>query len=303
MRENNDTLTIYNHLGSILGDISEEISLLHQLSNTIRKASKETHNLKAATAFVIRDEDGNDCGSAFRDLFALRIIHWRFPECDEVIKERLAAAMLLRRKRILYKRSRYGILPSTNALSTLRNNVVNTGGTRESSQGTRQKDTDESFIVSPQPERVEEQDDAKSRAITATTLHMERWKQASAPSMISRANTILLNDHERLDFPPPPKGPILQKLKARKERWVAECEAQLASLPGYLLYKQHDGNPPLEPDKISWLQSQISNLRDDLEEQIESDRDACHKGNMEVICPYCCSALSSAIVMNDLKWM
>jgi hypothetical protein len=115
-------------LESALSDISAEITLLHQLSNTIRKASKETHNLKAATAFVLRDEEGNDCESAFRGLFALEIIHKKFPMCDEMIKERVATAMLLRRKRILYRRSRYGKFPARNEP---RSGVVAPGETPE----------------------------------------------------------------------------------------------------------------------------------------------------------------------------
>lgn len=266
--------------------------MLHQLSNTIRKASREAHTLKAATSFVIRDEEGNDYGSAFRDLFALELIHWRFPECDETIKQRLAAAMLLRRKRILYRRSRYGGFSSSNDASSVPKREASN---IEQAQNTTQEDS--------MPEHGQTKSDVKSQTNTATTLHMEQWKRASTPSVISRPNTIRLSDQEILDFPPSPKGPILQRLKERKEYWIAKHDEELSSLDNNLGYKQHIGDLPQETDKDTWRQNHISELNDELEERIENDRDACHKGNMEVICPYCCCMLSSAIVMNDHRWM
>lgn len=259
--------------------------MLHQLSNTIRKASRETHTLKAANSFVIRDEEGNDYGSAFRDLFALELIRWRFPECDETIKQRLATAMLLRRKRILYRRSRYGGFPSSNDASS---NI-------EQAQNTTQEESIQ--------EHGQKKSDVKSQTNTATTLHIEQWRRASTPSVISRPNTIRLSDQERLEFPPSPKGPLLQRLKERKEYWITKHNEELSSLDNYLGYKQHIGDLPQEIDKDTWRQNRISDLNDELEERIENDREACHKGNMEVICPYCCCMLSSAIVMNDHRWM
>ncbi|KAF3402316.1 hypothetical protein DPV78_003647 [Talaromyces pinophilus] len=298
-RQNSITSAINNDLDSAIGDISEEIGLLHQLSNTIRKASRETHTLKAATSFVIRDEEGNDYGSAFRDLFALELIHWRFPECDETIRQRLAAAMLLRRKRILYRRSRYGGYPSSNVSSSVpKQEDSNTEQARNTTQDAQNDNIDESI-----PELRQKKSDDKSQTNTATTLHMEQWKRASTPSVISRPNTIRLSNQERLEFPPSPKGPILKKLRERKEYWIAKHDEELSSLDNYLGYKQRISDLPPETDYDTWRQNHISDLNDELEERIENDRDACYKGNMEVICPYCCCMLSSAIVMNDHRWI
>jgi hypothetical protein len=157
--------------------------------------------------------------------------------------------------------------------------------------------------VASQPGHVKEQGDAKSRAPTATTLHMKQWIRASAPSVVSRADTIHPSDHERLEILPPPQEPVLESWKARKKRRIAEHEDRLVSLSGYSLYQQHNGNPPMDSNELSLLKTQVSNLEDELQEQIDIDWENCYTGNMEVICPYCYGMLSSATVMSKHKWM
>lgn len=86
--------------------IASEISLLHELSNTIRKASRKANDVKAATLFHIKDEEGYDLEEPLKNYFAANIKD-QFPGISDIIRLRLAKAMVVRRKRILYKRSRY----------------------------------------------------------------------------------------------------------------------------------------------------------------------------------------------------
>lgn len=90
--------------------MASEITLLHELSNTIRKASREANNVKAALSFKIEDEEGNDLEEPLKNHFAANIKD-RFPGLSDIIRLRLAEAMILRRKRVLYKRSRYSKAP------------------------------------------------------------------------------------------------------------------------------------------------------------------------------------------------
>ncbi|KAM0259352.1 hypothetical protein ACHAQJ_003384 [Trichoderma viride] len=90
----------------LLGDIATEISHLNKISNIIRRASQETHNLQAKD-FQIKDEEGNDVESLLLDHYKHYISN-RFPTASVTIQKRLASAMILRRKRILYKRFRHG---------------------------------------------------------------------------------------------------------------------------------------------------------------------------------------------------
>ncbi|RDW79285.1 uncharacterized protein DSM5745_06137 [Aspergillus mulundensis] len=259
--------------------MAEEITLMHQLSNTIRKASRDGQNEKAATAFRILDEEGNDIGQSFMDLFALGIIQRRFPGSDQALQKRLAAAMLVRRKRILYRRSRYLKAPSKTSsapdklvpFSRTIQTIVEVPALVPVAQ------TSEPIIKA--------RSIASSRAVTATTLNIELWKRASAPSVISRAKTIHWAGSEQFDFPPPPLGPIQRRLKAVKQRHMVEYDALINSLP-------------------SSEQSHRNALfQEELEKKMESERIACNNGSMEIICPYCCCSLSSSIVTNKQKWI
>ncbi|KAK2773562.1 hypothetical protein FQN52_004541 [Onygenales sp. PD_12] len=297
-------ISAINSIDAVVTDISREISFLHQLSNTIRKAGSERHNLKAATSFVIRDEHGNDVGPTFMNHFAMGIIQRKFPGCDKAIQTRLAAAMLLRRKRILYRRSRYGQFPSRNTPSAPQMMAPKRGITEADVQPPQlSRSLGQPKIVSdakPTPSVAE------SRTMTATTLRtstMNEWKKASTPSVISESKSISPSHHEELAFPPPPAGSPLRKFRTLKEQRRAKHQERLNSLPHFSLYQQYNGNPPLHPNIIDLLKSDILNLESDLEQEIERDRKDCFNSNVEVTCPYCCCVLSSADVTSDRKWI
>ncbi|OTB03536.1 hypothetical protein M426DRAFT_176005 [Hypoxylon sp. CI-4A] len=91
--------------------ISSQVSLLHELSDTIRKASRESQDVKLSATFQIKDDDGNDSEDISKDYFANNIRD-RFPDSSDVISDRLATTMVLRRKRILHRRSRHTINPT-----------------------------------------------------------------------------------------------------------------------------------------------------------------------------------------------
>ncbi|KAL4761003.1 uncharacterized protein BDW70DRAFT_150430 [Aspergillus foveolatus] len=308
--------SVSDSLDPIVGGIAEEITLMHQLSNTIRKASRESQNVRAATSFKILDEDGNDIEQWFLDLFALGIIQRRFPGCNETLQKRLAVAMLIRRKRILYRRSRYW-KSSTQTPSATAKAIPQPSKEDVTNQ--------EQTLVSqkPEPEPTQrERSVASSRAVTATTLNLEHWKKASAPSVVSRAKTIHWSSHEQLDFPPPPLGPIRRRLKALRERHLAEHEERLKLLSkplcqfitiyGRCPYEDkgcafsHDPNTIPFHGSSSTSSIQLDSksfLEEELERKIENDRIACNNGSMEVVCPYCCCSLSSSIVTNKFKWI
>lgn len=272
-----------------LTPISKDLSLLHRLSNTIRKASRKSQNLRAATNFKITDEEGNDVGLVFRDLFASQLIQMKFPDCSETIRDRLASAMLLRRKRILYRRSRYGSLVNKESASPPK---------------TEQPVADKSEKTGkPGPSKEKSgQSEAGSRAITtATTVTSEQFRKASSPSVIARPKTIRLSGQEEAFFPPAPKGRILQKLKSVRDDHEASHKAHLMSLEHYDLYMQHNGQPPLDSDDLDQLKSSILDAETHLKGKIENETKKCLEST-EVVCPYCCCTLSGTDVMTDHKW-
>ncbi|KAE8141517.1 hypothetical protein BDV38DRAFT_278873 [Aspergillus pseudotamarii] len=272
-----------------LTPISKDLNLLHRLSNTIRKASRNSQNLRAATNFKITDEEGNDVGLVFRDLFASQLIQMKFPDCSETIRDRLASAMLLRRKRILYRRSRYG--PLVNKES---------GSPPKIEQPVADKTEKIGKPALSKGKSV--QSESGSRAITtATTVTSEQFRKASSPSVIARPKTIRLSGQEEAFFPPAPKGRILQKLKNVRDDYEASHKAHLMSLEHYDLYMQHNGQPPLDSDDLDQLKSSISDAESHLKEKIEIETKKCLEST-EVVCPYCCCTLSGTDVMTDHKW-
>lgn len=180
--------------------VAHQISLLHKLSNSIRRASKELQNLDAARSFQIRDDDGNYAEDFLRQLF-LYYIRDRFPTTSETIRKRLADTMILRRKRILYRRSRYGSTP------------IRVESLPSQPEITRPRAQN---ITRPQADaaggrQLERQNDTKSLAPSATTLAADNFRKASVPSVVSASRTVALSSHDKLVFPAAPTGAIEKK--------------------------------------------------------------------------------------------
>ncbi|KAL2147416.1 hypothetical protein VTI28DRAFT_9315 [Corynascus sepedonium] len=98
--------SVYEELEPSLHSLASDITMLYRLSNTIRRASKESQDLKAAKTYLIRDDDGNDAEPLLQKFYE-HYIRDKFPEITNGLSERLASSIVLRRKRILYRRSRY----------------------------------------------------------------------------------------------------------------------------------------------------------------------------------------------------
>ncbi|KAF4948625.1 hypothetical protein FGADI_9529 [Fusarium gaditjirri] len=259
-----------------LDELRNEITLLHKTSNTIRRASKEIQNIKAAEVFKIRDDEGNDAEPFLRQLF-VNYIRDRFPGTNEEIRKRLADTMLLRRKRILYRKERYGKssirLPEAVA---------------------------KPVISHPRPEPREEitQGSVKRRAVeapsqshiqsvtkTATTLSPEKFKKAAAPSVISVSRTVALSSTDKLCFPPPPTAGLMRKYnKAKKEIEKQEDD------PNYSNFEDEERRQRAK-------QAAFKRERD-LTEAWKS----CIEAVAEVTCPYCFHILPIRDVIDENKW-
>ncbi|KAJ0422969.1 hypothetical protein BJY00DRAFT_310570 [Aspergillus carlsbadensis] len=285
-----------------VGEIAEQISLLHEISNMIRRASGKKHNATAATSFVLRDEQGDDYGPRFRNLFALAMIRHTFPQCSQAIQERLADAMLLRRKRILYRHSRYAQSPLKGATSET--HIAQRSRTTSQLEARRDLVTDSAIGAQNHPTASSPaRSVAKSQAITATTFDKGHWKEVSAaPSVGSQATTIQLPHDHTFSFPPAPRKPLLQRLEEMKTRHLANLDEELESLPNYDLYQRHSYHPPLQPKALEELRGSIEELTAKTSMIIDNDRIACEAGSMDVTCPYCCCIISSATAMDRNKW-
>ncbi|KAM5364960.1 hypothetical protein ACJA88_012802 [Fusarium oxysporum] len=270
-----------------LDGVSSEITLLHKITNTIRRASKDTQNSRAAEGFKIRDDEGNDAGPFLQEIFA-NYIHDRFPGASEDIRKRLASSMVIRRKRLLYRRERYGKKPIQ--LPQI---------------------TSAPRISHPEPDIITPLDDAERPAkrrivaapaqsvvhstATATTLSPERFRKAAAPSVVSVSKTVKLSDNDDAVFPPAPTRALMQRYNNTKRDIEDRYKQRLSTIHGY-----HEGVELT--DLVSGDAQEILDAELVRDSALAKAWDDCIEAVGEVTCPYCFHVLPIREVIDDLKW-
>ncbi|KAI7909502.1 hypothetical protein M0657_011814 [Pyricularia oryzae] len=273
-----------------LAALAQEITLLYQLSNPIRKASKDSQNLKAAEDHQIKDDEGNDVGPLLQQIFA-RFIADRFPKITDGLAERLSSAMLLRRKRILYRRSHYGTSPIRVKKVALRPEVPFPSVMKLEGQPLDKMEHQGASIV---PSTIPAQ--------SATTSAPENYEKASTSSIISISNSDFVGTLENLAFPSAPTDSIRKVYAKLKEQRKREHETRLMSVPGYALYQKHQGEPPLSDSEISELKRKISEAEETLRANLKEDWKKSTAAVAEFICPFCLHVLPGLYLTDQRKW-
>jgi hypothetical protein len=187
----------------LIRSVHETIDWLHRLSNLVRKAGVANQNERAA-AFELEDEMGNDMTENLR-CFYKALIKRDCKELNEYLVDRLAHTMILRRKRILYRRTRprrwilqepeetRGKLDVLPVLST----------NQSQDRGTSQEEEE---IASDYEPSANNKDRGALSMLTATTGDRKRHLQQVIQSQISRATSAPFQPGEKLLVPPPPKA-------------------------------------------------------------------------------------------------
>jgi hypothetical protein len=187
----------------ILRSIHETIDWLHRLSNLVRKASVATQNERAA-AFVLRDEVGSDITDSLRTFYKA-IIRRESRNIDDALVDRLAQTMILRRKRILYRRSRQTrwimqqVDDSRRALDILPTQTPHPSQDHAGSQ-----DGEETASSNTNPPANEHRE--ASSMLTVTVVDRETYLKQATPSRISRATSAPFQPSEKLLVPPRPRA-------------------------------------------------------------------------------------------------
>lgn len=258
--------------------IADQISLLHKLSNTIRRASKDVQNVEAARAPRICDSEGNDAEGFLQQVFA-HYIRDRFPTTSGTIQQRLAGTMVLRRKRILYRRSRYETNP-IHVQNMPAAPVVTVPRAQPTARPRKADAHQETEDAHQETEDYQSQGPSvnKSLAQSATTLAAEKFHKASAPSVVSVSKTVALSSHEELAFPPAPTAAIKRKqmqLREQRKDGLVEIRRRLEG---------EDQNTDTEDRTPS----------QDWEDAVDAVG--------EVVCPFCFHALPAWQVVDETKW-
>ncbi|QPC78185.1 hypothetical protein HYE68_008937 [Fusarium pseudograminearum] len=276
----------FQEFDDTLDNLRDEITLLHKVSNTIRRASKETQNAKAVNFFKIRDDEGNDAEPFLRQLF-INYIRDRFPGTNENIRIRLASTMLLRRKRILYRRERYEKAPIRLQAAVAKPVISHPRPepTGEIAQGHIKRRVVEA------PSRSQVQSITK----TATTLSPEKFRRATVPSVISMSQTVALSSNDELCFPPPPTTSLMRRYNRHKK----SIELQYRQTPVLPPPDDYVAKPTEETEEDT-EKTDAANLIRDL--ALSQAWESCVEAAAEVTCPYCFHVLPIREVLDEKKW-
>lgn len=247
-------------------DIATEISRLNKITNTIRRASKETQLLKTI-GFQMKGDDDNDVEPVLLGHFEHHIRD-QFPDISEAIGKRLSHAMLLRRKQILYGRHRQG-----NTAIQPQRAAPRVSMALPATQPTEPRTQSNSKQISAVAATAITC--SQSQVKSATTLTPGAFKRASlSPSIISASKTVALGNHEALVFPPAPGAASKRKYEQLRDRRIADSHDAIVK-----------GEATLDTESK-------------LDKVLKSDLQAIG----EVTCPYCAYALPAEEVFGESKW-
>jgi hypothetical protein len=184
-------------IDTILSSLSASIDWLHRLANLVRRASTSRQNAKAST-FLLKDDQGGDATPVLEKLFRYWIKR-DFPNVADDFCERLISTMILRRRRILYRRSRQNKLALRTAERIRKPQHL---AAPSASAGIEEKlrELPEAPVAPMQaPSGV------ASTQQTATTVEPQTYLQVkSTPSRVSGAKTIAMTSGIEEMIPPPP---------------------------------------------------------------------------------------------------
>lgn len=193
----------------LLQSIHESIDWLHRLANMVRKAGFN-HQNKHADGFMLRDENGNKSEELTRLLLEGLTQLYQFyvrthaAGVGEKLAQRLVQTMIIRHKRILYRRAR--------------RRVWNLQQTTYSAQRIEQSSQEHPFSIplsSPDtttpsdsktpvlPQSTAKTEMAESQ-VTATTVDINMIRKAFARSEVSKATSNSLIVSDRVLVPPRP---------------------------------------------------------------------------------------------------
>ncbi|RKL01602.1 hypothetical protein BFJ68_g12251 [Fusarium oxysporum] len=285
-----EAISIEDDVGKFVNSLdrlSGEITLLQKITNTICRASKDTQNSKAAEGFKIRDDEGNDAEPFLQEVFS-NYIQDRFPGTSEDIRNRLASSMVLRRKRLLYRRERYGKnpiqLPQMTSAPRISHPVPDITMPLDDAERPAKR-----RIVAAPTQSV------MHSTATATTFSPERFRKAAAPSVVSVSKTVKLSDNDDAVFPPAPTRALMQRYSNTKRDIEDRYKQRLSTIHGY-----HEGV------ELTALVS--GDAQDIIDDELVRDRafakawDDCIEAVGEVTCPYCFHVLPIREVIDELKW-
>lgn len=177
----------------IIQVVSTSIHWLLRLYNTIKSAGLGNQNKRAALFHIPENE------SKAREQLYRYWIARDFPGLRSNLVDRLVAVMLIRYRRVLYRRSRQ------EKLKLRQDDLPKRELTRPQAVSSSDVDGYASRQEIQAADSSLKPKDLASSEYTTTTVDAKQYRKAAAPSRVSKAVTISLSKMDRLSVPCPPK--------------------------------------------------------------------------------------------------
>ncbi|KAM7215375.1 hypothetical protein V8F06_009236 [Rhypophila decipiens] len=211
----------------------------------------------------------------------------RYPGASDILHERLVSTMLLRRKRILYRKSRYGTVtqPSQQPPLELRRHDVTPAAAVPPEMNAMRAPVTIDF----EPNDLNTTPESVVR--TATTLSPENFHKASTPSVMSVTKTVPLTQHEEIVFPPAPFAKQLHQYKIW--HWEAEDRRRKRDMAfaGF-------GHGPPTDIYSNWVPYCAKYHQD----YMNSAWERFHQGTESFSCPFCFCTLLLEDTTQEERW-
>ncbi|RSL95734.1 hypothetical protein CEP52_011908 [Fusarium oligoseptatum] len=252
----------------ILQSIHESIDWLHRLSNLVRKASFANQN-RRAKEFRLRDSEGRESEelteamtSGLREVYK-HVIKRNTKDLEGYLADRLIETMIIRHKRILYRRSRQ----IRWAIAQVQHLAKRVESPKESWQ--QHLPGPVPLIQEPKPLKSTPGSTVERSATPiqdrATTLNVATYRKGATPSQLSRATSAPLKQQDQRLVPPPPRAAregkdfvcpycclILQSGEAwNRKAWTNHVKKDLD--PYFCVFEECDNPSEIYSSSKEWL--------------------------------------------------
>ncbi|KAF6830082.1 serine/threonine protein phosphatase [Colletotrichum musicola] len=220
-----------------------------------------------------------------------------FPDISDSIGKRLARTMVIRRKQILYRRSRYARtprkfprLPSEPAVQRLEPKLDVQSPTQHPGAETNQAPTE---TPQAQPRKDVATSAVQSAGNTATTLMPAAFQKAAIPSVISKSRSSASGGIQGLQFPPSPCEGLIRSYKKSSKQQQHRIIAHLESIQPH---ESHSRGMTLS-NMAYGPRGRDSNRRHSIR-----DFNRFLEAFGEISCPFCFHFLPALEAADEKKW-
>jgi hypothetical protein len=217
--------------------ISEEVTILHRLSNTIRKATRDVRNAKIDSSFHLTDEQGENIEQEVNTMFA-KLVATSISCAGKHISDRFVASMMTRRRRVSYRREERNSPKTPPSSQTASVPKIQIEPPASSRSGDLLKPADKPSSQAllgptsgPKVKNPPKMPNLKGSEVQAAmTLSPSGYLSSPSIAPSNSGKTVAQDSLQTLPFPPRPRMYDRQRYNTLKSPIVAHHDAQLPTI-------------------------------------------------------------------------